>query len=57
MNATQYVLLILAGGTAVPTGVGLLARHLVEGHADKTAAAIRQAHARTTTARERELAR
>lgn len=42
MSPMQYVALILAGGTAVPTGVVLLARHLVESHADRTAAAIRR---------------
>lgn len=39
----KYVLLILAGGTGVPAAVFAIARHLVEGHAERHGAAIRAA--------------
>ncbi|WP_200215000.1 hypothetical protein [Micromonospora coerulea] len=56
----RYVLLILAGGTGTPLAVFLVARHLVERHADTTAAAIRRQHVRrqmVTADRPKELTR
>lgn len=44
MTGAEWVAVILAGGLGVPTAVFLLARTLVERHADATAAAIRQQH-------------
>ncbi|WFE44996.1 hypothetical protein [Verrucosispora sp. WMMD1129] len=57
MTATQYVLLIVAGGTGTPLAVFLVARRLVEGHADSTAAAIRRQHTRQTPTRTKAVAR
>ncbi|MFV2102798.1 hypothetical protein [Micromonospora sp. LOL_024] len=55
----KYVLLILAGGTGTPLAALAVARRLVEGHADATAATIRRQHARPapTVDRPRELTR
>lgn len=57
MTVTQYVLLIVAGGTGTPLAVLLIARRLVEGHADSMAAAIRRQAAQQTPARSKELTR
>lgn len=38
----RFVLFILAGGLGTPTAMFLIARHLVERHADASAAAIRE---------------
>ncbi|WP_200210902.1 hypothetical protein [Micromonospora coerulea] len=54
----RWLLLILAGGTGTPLAVFLVARLLVERHADTTAAAIRREHARAQLAeRPKELTR
>lgn len=42
MTPTQYLLLILAGGTGTPLLVFAIARHLVERHADEYADAARR---------------
>lgn len=44
MSALGYAALIVGGGVASMVGPLLVARHLVEGHADRTAAAIRARH-------------
>lgn len=43
MTPLQYVLLIVGGGTAVPTSVFLVARHLVHQHAEQYGPVIRAA--------------
>lgn len=59
MSPTQYVLMILAGGTGIPLLVFAIAHRLVEGHANRVADAIRAQQVRQEPAAERpkELAR
>lgn len=41
----RWLLLIIPGGVGVPTAVALVARHLVERHADEYALGVRRAFA------------